>query len=80
MTPTIDLACIIHAQGKKYDTERAWRSEGTETNSFTAVFGARPGARISPGRSRQQLGLQAAPPHRPITFALEGSPLDHYHH
>src|SRR5207302_8005473 len=44
------LTRIIHGQTKNYDTVSiegcAWRSEGTETNSFNAVFGAWLGAHI----------------------------------
>src|SRR6266849_8737991 len=67
----------IHGQRKNYDTVsiegRARRSEGTETNSFNAVFGAWLAARIFP---RCSLHKPAAPGQRPIAFALEGSPLD----
>src|SRR5919204_3488565 len=75
------LACIIHAPRKNYDTvsieERAWRSEGTETNTFNAVSGARLGARIFPRCSLHNVGLQASPRQRPIAFALKGALLDH---
>jgi|GEM_PF-1550535 hypothetical protein len=55
---------------------RAWRSEGTETNSFNGVFGAWLVTGIFPRRSLYKLSLQAAPRHRPIAFAPEGSPFD----
>jgi hypothetical protein len=65
---------------ENYDTAaiegRARMSEGTETNSFNAVFGAWLGARIFPRHSLHKLSLQAAQRHRPIAFALEGLPLD----
>src|SRR5919109_501136 len=78
------LARIIQAPRKNYDTvsieERAGRSEGTETNTFNAVFGARLGARIFPRCSLHNVGLQASPRQRPIAFALKGALLDHCHH
>jgi hypothetical protein len=55
---------------------RAWRSEGTETNSFNDVFGAWLGARILPRRSLHKFSLQAASSYRSIAFAPQGSSLD----
>jgi hypothetical protein len=55
---------------------RAWRSEGTETNSFNDVFGAWLCARMVPTRLLHKLSLPAASSHRPIAFAPERSSLD----
>jgi hypothetical protein len=48
------------------DREGSSEERGTETNSFNDVFGARLGARVLLRCSFQQLGLRAAPGHRPI--------------
>jgi hypothetical protein len=55
---------------------RAWRSEGTEANSFNDVFGAWLCARMVLTGLLHKLSLQTASSHRPIAFAPEGSSLD----
>ena len=72
---------VVMLRGKKHDMPsikgRAWRSEGTEGNSFNDDYGAWPCARIFSQVSALDLGLQAASKHRSIAFDPEGSPLDH---
>jgi hypothetical protein len=72
------LGRIIHVREKLrcFDRGASLRSEGTETNSFNIVFGVWLATRNFLGRSLHKPSLRAAPRHRPIAFAPEGSPLD----